>query len=34
MKEDDVHTCAVSARCVFIAAPEADESLDPVQSLL
>lgn len=31
MKEDDVHTCAVSAHCVFIAAPEADESLDPVQ---
>lgn len=24
-------TRAVSAQCVFIAAPEADESLDPVQ---
>lgn len=31
MKEDDVHTCAAFAHCVFIAAPEANEGLDPVQ---
>lgn len=33
MNEDDVHMCALCAHCVFVAAPEADESLDPVQSL-
>lgn len=31
MKENDVHICAVSAHCIFLVAPEADENLDPAQ---
>lgn len=30
-KEDDVPICAVSAHCVFVAAPEADENSDTAQ---